>query len=247
LEDLNDLSICSGFEFKSFSDRGFSVVDYDYVAQAYHIYTELNGFRSSVEGYLLCPDLSYADIAHNMDIEVGVIDAYADLFFDVRPRLQNVGWICTVLFGDLLGLHRDSESASKIGQNHRAGWLMGGHGVKMYTEPNPTPATATAFRAYLAENVLDVAYRQTLLGQFCRARSDERGLETVRIAVADIKQKALEAIGASAEGDHGEAIMEFLKSVPFSVADPSLEVNKCLPAREERVHEMILAADAVGA
>jgi hypothetical protein len=252
LEEINDLEITSAYEFKMFRDREIDVSDdYKCIQNAYALFTESPGLRSSLEAYLLCSDLEITDIVTKWNstkkakgLSLGDIHAYTSLFFDVRDILDKPDWICTLLFGDILGLIRDISNTSRLGEHHRAGWLLGSSVLETYVNTK-NALTGSALREALASQIEEIAYRQTLVASFCKTRGDERSLETMRSVLMMIKDRAVHALGGAGTADsNADAVMMFLKEVPFSVADPSLEANKKLPAREPRVHEMIRTVDA---
>ncbi len=255
LEEINDLGVTSAYEFKTFRDRELDVgEEYSCIKNAYTLFTEAPGLRSSLEAYLLCSDIEVEDIltkwtqGSDAGLKLGDIYAYTETFFDVRGILNKPEWICTLLFGDILGLIRDISNTSRLGEHHRAGWLLGSKILETYVDPKgalQTTMKGGALREALASQIEEIAYRQTLIASFCKTRGDERSLETMRSVLMMIKDRAIHALGGAGTGDtNADAVMTFLQEIPFSVANPSLEANKQLPAREARVHEMIRTVDA---
>ncbi len=256
LEEINDLGVTAVYEFKMFRDREIDVgKDYRCIQNAYSLYTESPGLRSSLEAYLLCSDITMEDIVEKWKIispkktlALGDIYAYAETFFDVRDILNKPEWICTLLFGDILGLIRDINNTSRLGEHHRAGWLLGSKILETYVDPKGALKSTLRggdLREALASQIEEIAYRQTLIASFCKTRGDERSLETMRSVLMMIKDRAIHALGGVGNGDtNADAVMTFLQEIPFSVANPSLEANKQLPARETRVHEMIRTVEA---
>jgi hypothetical protein len=255
LEEINDLGVTSAYEFKTFRDRELDVgEEYSCIKNAYTLFTEAPGLRSSLEAYLLCSDIEVEDIlskwtqGNEAGLKLGDIYAYTETFFDVRGILNKPEWICTLLFGDILGLIRDISNTSRLGEHHRAGWLLGSKILETYVDPKgalQTTMKGGALREALASQIEEIAYRQTLISSFCKTRGDERSLETMRSVLMMIKDRAIHALGGVGTGDtNADAVMTFLQEIPFSVANPSLEANKQLPAREARVHEMIRTVEA---
>jgi hypothetical protein len=255
LEEINDHGVTSAYEFKIFRDREIDVgEDYSCLKNAYTLFTEHPGLRSSLEAYLLCSDIEVEDILTKWSqgakkgLKLGDIYAYAETFFDVRDILHKPEWICTLLFGDILGLIRDINNTSRLGEHHRAGWLLGSKILETYADPKgalKSTLKGGELREALASQIEEIAYRQTLIASFCKTRGDERSLETMRSVLMMIKDRAVHALGGAGTGDsNADAVMTFLQEIPFSVANPSLEANKKLPAREARVHEMIRTVDA---
>lgn len=236
LEAINDPAVTSAYEFKLFSDRNFDVSEYDYVQAAYALWTEHPGMRSSLEAYLLCDDLSVEDVAHRMRIQPGDVAAYSSIFFDVRSGLNNIGWMCTILFGDLMASFSEAFTASRLGKLHRMGWFFGSTIVDYYCDikKHSSPEVRNA----IGNKMKDIAYRYSMAASFCKTHVDESNIAVIQAVLTDIKDRAAEAAGVS-PNDNADAVMAFFNSTPLSVASPAEEANKMLPRREKRVHEIL--------
>lgn len=117
----DDLATQAAAFFKRDYDRGLGWNHPEHEAAASLRFTEPQ-LRIGLEGSLLC-DKDDGEIEQIMAIPAEVVRTYHDLFFDVRPRLHNYGWISAAVFG---GMPHAGASASGTRDNAlRIAWMGG--------------------------------------------------------------------------------------------------------------------------
>ena len=218
------------------SNAGFdSDSEFPAVAGAYDIFVNRPKQRLLIEGLLLCdPDeITYRWIAEGNGFDASVVHAYAFLFFDVRPRLDKWMWVFEMLFNQ--SLYETISGRDSLAQAHRVAWLCGPELFLAYTNPKESWDDATKTR--MVERLSDMYYKQAFVQSFSRGHYNERDLKTIEYVIADVKNEAMKGISGNEE--HADAVLAFLQDVPLAVADPSVESNLSLPAREERIADHV--------
>lgn len=243
LEDEQDPGLVSAYEFRRMADSGDSrYADYPSTVGAYEIFNAADRDRIIIEGLLLCdPDhVSYADIAQATGIDISAVHAYAELFFDVRPYRDHWGWLFQTFFFNSL-----YDAASQRDQLHLARriGLVYGHEVFVQFYRCDAP-WGEKIKRTLGERVFEIYYKQAFLSTMVRGVSSDRDLKIIDTVITDINDTLKNGLGDDAVA---QGVMAFLKAVPFTVADPSLEANLTLPAREPRAADLIQIAHKVEA
>lgn len=84
--------------------------------------------RAQVEARLLAKDYSADQTSARTGLSLTQLEAYANLFFDVRGRLENLGWMIDCVFGqDLLKGFNPKQNTDLLLKV--AGWMYGSLGV----------------------------------------------------------------------------------------------------------------------
>ena len=241
LETAQDPALVDGYFYLDFENAGIAVEDeLKPVKDAYHIFMNQKALRGLLEGMLIC-GLEHFHLSEMADIsayDVSALDIYGDLFFDVAPRLENWGWMFDTLFRT--SLYEPISGRDNITKAHRMAWLLGPElFVTFYC--NGKYSWSGIGRSGLSDRLQEMYYKQAFIQSFCTGagRFNERDLKQIEFVINDIKAEAANALKGD---DHADAVMAFMTEFPISVADPSLESNLELPAREIRIDEHLRIA-----
>ncbi len=160
------------------------------------------------------------------------IQAFHDLFFDVRSRLMKPGWVVAQLFGG--SLYGSINPRDRVAQLHRIAWLGGQDIFLSYYSGDWNPTLATD----MSDLIKSVLAKQSLLASMCMVGRDEVNIDVLRVFLETTKEDVART-AAGGDEEQSRAILGFLKSIPLTVADPTDERNLTLPAQEKRAHEYL--------
>lgn len=237
LDSMDDPAIRSAYEYRRTADRRMSVADFKTIPDAYALYIGDVTKRMVIEGLLLCdPEyVPYSMIAEAMHIDTSAVHAYASLFFDVRPYLDSWGWIFSQFFRSNLVESLSTRDNLALARQIA---VMFGHEIFIQYYKSKLGFDAKAKVAF-GDRIHEIYYKQALLTSKQRGHWSERDGKVLDSVIVDLRHELGDKGG---DADHSAAMMAFLKAVPFTVADPSLDSNLQLPAREPRAHELIAVA-----
>ncbi len=221
------------FLFKRALDAGLDVSRWPSYSAAYELYSSREKERLFVEGLLLAgaPNELVADMSA---CDPEDVQAFHDLFFDVRPRLDKPGWVVAHLFGGTL--YGAINPRDKVAQLHRIAWLGGEDVFLSYYSGEWNPKLGNN----LAALIKGVLAKQSLLASMCITGRDEINIDVLRVFLETTKEDIAKTVGGGSK-EQEAAVMEFIKSVPLTVADPTDQRNLNLPAREKRAHDYLEA------
>lgn len=229
-----DPTTTEAYHFKRAADAGRDLSKWPALEAALELRTNRAGERLFIEGMLLAG----AESAYTASL-VGCapedIHAYHDVFFDVKPRLHQPGWVVSKLFQG--ALYQNLNPRDRIAQMHRIAWLGG---VEIF-EAYYTGRRVNGIKEQLVDLIRDMMSKQTLLHVGCVGGGDEVKMDLLRIFIDDTNQKIAETVqGSLNDKASGEAIMGFLNSMSMRVVDPTDPANLTLPAREPRAAEYMI-------
>jgi hypothetical protein len=229
-----DAATVDAYRFKRAVDRGEPWPDTP-TAAAYELFIQPNRFeeRLFVEGMLLA-GAKNEDFAAKVPCAPADVQAYHDLFFDVRPRLEAPAWIVGQLFHG--GLYGPMNLRDRAGVVHRLAWMAGPQIFEAYATGNQDPA----LREKMAERIKDIVAKQSLISSMCLAgHGGEVDIEVLRVFI-DVDRQIKETVKNIGADESSQAVLaEFVRSVPFKVADPTDVRNLTLPAIEPRAADYL--------
>ncbi len=214
--------------YKRAADDGLDTSKWPAIEAAYELHVNRPAERLFVEGMLLGEGTNeYVASLNGCGPED--VQAYHDLFFDVRHRLQQPGWVVGQLFQG--SLYQQLNPRDRIAQLHRVAWLGG---IEVF-ESFYTGRYDPEIRDAMVLRIRDMMSKQTLLASGCGGGSGELNLELMRLFIDDTNKTVADTVsGGGQNKELGEAVMGFLSSMTLQVADPKLPANLTLPAREPR-------------
>ncbi len=223
----------TAYLFKRTLDAGLDVSAWPSLAAAYELFSSRDRERLFVEGMLLAnaTNDTTADMAA---CDPQDIQAFHDLFFDVRPRLEKPGWLVGQLFGG--SLYGAINPRDKVAQLHRIAWLGGEEVFVSYYSGQYNPNLGNQ----LADLVRGMLAKQSLLASMCITGRDEINIDVLRVFL-EATQKDVANVVANGSDEKAAAILDFIQSVPLTVADPTNQANLALPAREPRANDYLTA------
>jgi hypothetical protein len=230
LQSADDLTK-SAYLFKRAADEGLDTSRWPDIAAAYELHTNRPGERLFVEGLLLAEGIDEY-IADLNGCAPEDIRAYHDLFFDVRPRVKQPGWVVSQLFQG--SLYQSLNPRDRTAQLHRVAWLGG---IEVF-ESFYTGRYDDSIREAMVLRIRDMMSKQTFLASGCSGGSGELNLELMRLYIDDTNKTIANTVaGGGKDKELGEAVMGFLSSMSLKVADPKDPANLALPAREPRASD----------
>lgn len=218
--------------FKYDYDRGlgFRHPAYDGASQ---LFFQKSDLRLGIEGGLLCGRES-SELEQVMGVPAEVIDAYHDMFFDVRPRLDNDGWISSVVFGGFAHIGADSRDARGLALRTAwiGGWDLFYHLIrKGFTTQQEQDLTKMLIESVSCRRASGMAFT---------AGNYPGSMEFIRTYL-DMSKKAEDQDASAAAAEGRQLLTAFAERVLGTgrkrqlVADIGDERNLQLPAREPRV------------
>lgn len=227
-----DPGVLAAYRFKRAVDHGLPYEGPEVVADAYELFSSRPYEKLYVEGMLLGGEANDELIAHKIGATADVVAVYHDIFFDIRSRRDSEGWIVAQLFqGSLYG---GMSSRDRVGMLHRVAWLGGSALFSSYYSGKHDPE----LRGIMLERMRDMLAKNSMLTSMCLgAGGGEQNLAVLQTCLEDTRQTIAAAAGAgSGDKEFGGAILDFLRSVPLQVADPTDTANLDMSAREPRAH-----------
>lgn len=209
-----------------------------------------NPTRYAIEAYLLASETNQS-IGFRMGCGEDVVDAYESLFFDVREKLRNHGYILNTVIGP--AIHRGLSDRSYDVLWKLLGFMAGPHVVdaviSKFPEQSwaPDPQAVGAFWQEAAVGVMKMKATQAALSVGVNSQT--------HLALLDIFNKYVEIERTTeSQGQAREAFMEnigsMMQSLPYTVAGYELtseEDHRYLhydpdTGREHRMDELVLQA-----
>lgn len=218
------------YRFKRALDAGDDVSSWPEMAAAYEIFINRENDRLYMEGALLT-DASMDTIAADLACDVTDVDAFHDVFFDVKPRLTSPAWVVSNLFQG--SLYAGLSVKDRVGQLRRVAWLGGFDIFRSYYTGNKDPS----LRGKIGECIRDMLAKQSFLVAGCINGGAEINMQMLSVYLDDTQKQLANAVGGGSD-EMGDILMKFITSFPMEVADPSNPANLNLPAREPRGHEL---------
>jgi hypothetical protein len=220
------------YQFKCAVDAGLDTGPWPDITAAYELFSNRPSERTFIEGLLLtgAPNPMVANL---VGCDPEDVQAFHDLFFDVRARLDKPGWIVAQLFEG--ALYSNVNSRDKVGQLHRVAWLGGPDVFLAFYSSASDPMTRKAIQEIQA----GILTKCSLLASMNLVGRDEINVDLVRITLEAAKEDVAAAV-AGGDEEVAQTMLSFIKSVPLLVADPTVEANLSLPAREKRAHEYLV-------
>lgn len=228
-----DQCIRDAYLFRRSLDAGLSVERWPALAAAYELFTARDKERLFVEGLLLTGannDL----VAQMIGCDPVDVQAFHDLFFDVRQRLDKPGWVVAQLFGGTL--YGSVNPRDKVAQLHRVAWLGGPEIFLSFYSGRWSPEIGRS----LNDIIRGVLAKSSLLASMCMVGRDELNIDVLRVFL-ESTQDDIAKVAANGSEEQAAAIIGFIRSVPLTVADPTDPSNLKLPAREKRAFEYLEA------
>jgi hypothetical protein len=228
-----DPIVRDAYAFKVRADAGLDTSRWPAMQAALELQTQREKERLFVEGLLLT-GAPNDTIAQHLGCAPEDVQAFHDLFFDVRPHLKHAGWLVGQLFGG--SLYQTINPRDKVGQLHRIAW-MGGESVFLSYY---TGKRVKADAAVVAELIQDMIRKQSLLASMCLVGRDEVNIDLVRVFIESTTEDVVNE-AAGHDKALADAIFSFTKAIPLTVADPTDERNLKRAARELRAHEYLVS------
>ena len=222
----------TAFDFKRMADAGLDTGAWPEITAATDLQLNRSAERTFCEGLLLA-GADNAEIARHMGCHPGDVQAFHDLFFDVRPYRENAGWVVARLFGG--SLYSSVSHRDVVGKLHRIAWLGGPHVFLAYY----TGVREAFVTTEVQDLVKDVLRKQSLLTSMSVSGNDESAVEILRLMLED-STKDVASVAAGGDEQTANAMLGFLKTMTLTIADPTVEANQQLPARELRAHEFLV-------
>ena len=198
----------------------------------------LNNNRSNrkyyIEALALCWDADEAAIAKYMGESQFTVRYYLKMFFDVRDKLDSVGYICSRIMEPALMRSiqdcKDSNIAWKLAA------LFGGFDAVLACWENK--AIKPKVQKHFKQAGMGALLKDFGLGTFLRPLN-RFNIELVAdhvLRAAELEIKAQESTGATSVGEDQTAVLKnIMGSMKFFVTDPT----KQLPAKEPRLFEKV--------
>ncbi len=215
------------YRLKRAMDRSFYSED-EAVKAAYTVWTSRPALRRRLESAILS-GMDSEEVSRYTQTHQEAVQAYHDVFFDVRPFLERsdegAGWIADELFGGhtfRFGSEKDEDLLL-----HRLSWLGGPLVYRAFLAFGDSKELEQAFSDRIVETMRGIMKRQMLLLPLLAAQKGEQGLELLRIALEatastiTVQKPAHEAALERLRS----GITAFIDKVPLSVADPTRPSN----------------------
>ena len=237
-----ELEECDGSDTTIFN----LAMKHQYVGKAVGLHNNKSNRRCYIEALALCADLDEQGIAEYMGEGPLMIRYYLKLFFDVRDKLENTGYICSrIMEPALLQAIQDCKDP---GIAWKIAGLFGGYGaVRACWESRDAGTTVkNYFKSAGVTTMLKDFGVGTFLRPLNRFNIEMVADHVLRLAEMELKAQALTGAQGLSE-DRVDMIKSVMDSMKFFVVDPT---NKTLPAREPRLFERIdqsLVYTAIGA
>jgi hypothetical protein len=171
------------------------------------------------------------------------LQAYHDLFFEVRPAFEqgSIGWLGCQLFRT--GLYSHVSSRDHIGKMHRIAWLLGSRVVLSYLTGGYHGTKPVDVQKAIAEHIRDYMLKLSSLNVMCMSgQGGELSIKMLEVMLDDVNKTLASKVAEQSGAEHGVEILRFLREVSVAVADPTDKRNLALPAREPRAADLIAQA-----
>ncbi len=221
--------------FKVDLDIGLEVSDWRDMGDAYEIWTNDPRLKLQVECLLLggADDPTTAEMT---GLHPLAVQAYHDAFFDVRSRPDL--WFCAELFqGQFMGQDLEGDH---VGVQHRIAYALGWRTFVALQTGRIDQHTRAELMAFARDSMMQQLARSIMVGG---GRGDHLAKLVGALALGQPGVRHQEQAQTMPD-DHGKVLMEFLRSVPLRVADPTDPANLNLTAREPRAHEYLASIEA---
>lgn len=230
IHHLGDVELVRrAYKFKRAIDINLDGGRWPEIASAYELWANRPAEKLFIEGLLLA-DQDFSGIADEVGADPEDIEAYHDLFFDVKDKLHKPGWLVARLFQG--GLYAPISTRDRVGIMHRLAWLAGAAVFRSYY----TGARDVTIQQNTRDIMNDILIKQGTISAMCIGGRGELDIEVIRVCVEDTKRRAAEVIGGGADTATTNAIMQFLGGLNdhMGVGDHKAVKNLNLPAREPR-------------
>lgn len=212
----------SAFRFKRALDKGLGE-NHPQLYAAHYIYINKSHIRQMIEALILAGASDEKVMEYIWVDDPGVIQAYHDLFFCVRPGLNRFAWICSTVFGGLP--HQNTHQLDRHGILLRLAWFGG---LEVAEQLLRGGTLSQDVRLRLREVMKDALLRNaTETALTLTSRSDQ---------APDLMRLTLDMSDAGDAGSgsgYEDAVAEFMGGIGLAVANPRDQRNLSLPAREE--------------
>jgi len=213
------------YDFRRALDRGMEE-DYPELAAAYDLYMNHKQQRMLVEGLML------AGASNDKLCEYGffndkLLNYYHDVFFWVRPGLDKPIWLNAVIFGGMP--HINAHHKDVTGTVHRLAWKLG---ADIFAELLKRGLSSDMNMIQVRSLAAEVLTTQLAMLSF--SAGSGRDLPEWGARVLDF---AKDQKPGSDSTDIDSILDTLLGKDGISVADPTIQDNLSLPARELRAHE----------
>ena len=219
-----DQATLDAYRFKRASDRSFFTEGPAH--KAHVIYTERPHMRRSLECFMLAGEKDDLSIARDCDLDdeahgVETVQAFHDIFFDVRARIHKVAWVAEQFFaGDT---HRIASRHDNDLLYHRTAWFSASPAlyralIGRRSDEETEQEQARKFNGIIRSLMVRQA---VLLGQ-CVGHGGELGLEVMRL-VLEGSARALEQTSQNGGQLSAQLLLQvgkFMENSPLQVADP---------------------------
>ncbi len=243
-----DAHVRDAYLFKRASDQGlpFDEERLGPLVTAHELFTTHQAERTTTECLLVsgfsaeqCSDRNVGGAS----LEPIAIQAYADVFFDVQPLLDQgkTTALVNLLFGG--SPYHGLSARDQHGRNLRMSWLMGWPLYRAHLQGRPfSEEEMDLFK----ELMRDLAYKMGYLNLQTMTGRGELDIQVVNLAFDDIN-KVTKKVGMQAGGKQGQQellhemglmVMDTFRTLSPSVADPMKTSNLTLSAREPRALEL---------
>lgn len=222
-----DQQTIDAYRFKRGIDRG-ERFDGTAIAAAYELFINRFEERLYVEGHLLAGSAN-EQIAPRVPCGPDDVQAYHDVFFDIRERRDAPAWIIGQLFQG--GLYGPMNLRDRSGVAHRIAWMAGPEIFEAYATGKSNPQIMDV----LKDRIRDMLAKQSLINAMCLSGKGDLDVEVLRIFIDDTNKNIADTVKTAAGSkEANEVILDFLRQVPLIVADPTDPRNLTLDAREPR-------------
>jgi hypothetical protein len=199
---------------------------YPGIGEAYQLYTTTHanavGMRWEVEARLLCANETLESIAEKTGHQLGTVQWYENVFFNVRDRLGNLSY----LFHHAVG-HRgragidehDTETLWKVAALHGGAHLLD---AVMYSLTPMTLDDPKHARTYLDSQNRDLLARQALIAGLTGLTPGRR--DGPRLKVIALNAKMVEAENKKLEGLAGSPDDAYLEGLQMVLDDTKIYV-----------------------
>ncbi len=199
---------------------------------AYRLFNNEQAFRIMVEGLLIAgaEDEHIASIIGCDDPKI--IQYYHDIFFDVRSKLDNPGWINAVIFQGMP--HEGAHQGDRLGIMHRFAWFGG---IELVEGLITRGLSNSSVIEKLMQMTKQILMRNAARTALTSSSNSEFAHEFLKLTLDDHRASSKEESNSSVDEKFVGAVDTFFSKITLTVADPSAKGNLILPAREPRVHE----------
>jgi hypothetical protein len=219
----------------------------DAISMAYDLFTMRNGNDVALitEGYLLCPEVSIADLARFTRLRPETVEAYGALFFDVRQAFADgaLGWISAQLFG--ARLHDYVSGRDIVGRTRRLAWLFGPKVLCSFLNGGRNGVQEVDVKKAIQDGIRGYLQKLSLINAMQCTGRGELDVQVLKLQLDDVNKEAAQKVSEQAGQSHGDEILRFLREVAVTVADPTDKRNLELPAREPRARDYLTTAETV--